>query len=243
MNQRHVHICHEIEHTGTFNGLGPMSERLLLDTDSALSIVRGLRFHDEEPAAAVIRDYQARLGMTDRSPATLLRQIDQWLRLTHRYISGEVIILPHDTAQAWGGPVESEEAFVFVAQGVLAIAANVIRAYESKYPPEVAVKLLDSTASQPPRGEELAWPWDDSEDMVARIVEAPMPRLNQERERPRATDEERGSLRAHFALGFDLTEIRDHLDLAQEIVFDEHMSWWHDLERTGQLDGPDGDAA
>lgn len=218
-----VHRCYEIEYSGSLPELRGESFPYLVSIEESMRIVRQLRLRDEEPAERVLRDYETRLGMVYRSPADLMRQIDQWLRMISRYVAGNVVITPHDTAQVWGGAVESEDEFLHVAGGVLVLAGKLIRAYEKRFSRERVKEILALSELQ--SSDRPGWDWNDGEDMVARIADAPVLENREPKEQPSLNAHQRDLARTHFSWGHDLTEIADHLGLDFDAVWFEHMTW------------------
>lgn len=220
------HRCYEIKYSGSFPELRGEGFPSLVAIDECMAVVQRLRGHSEEPAEQVIREFGARTGLTERTPAELMHQIDQWLRMISRYVSGQKVITPLNTPEVWGGPVRSEEEFVHVANGVMSLAARLIRAYERKIPRAEARAFLERLDSKPqPRADGLNWPWDDDEDMVARIADAPPLESSKPRERQKLNAYERDLVRTHFSWSHDLTEIADHLGLEFDAVWSEHLTW------------------
>lgn len=218
-----VHRCYVIEYSGLLPELRGESFPHLISVEESMRRVRQLRSHDEEPAERVLRDYETRLGMVYRSPADLMRQIDQWLRMISRYVAGNVVITPHDTAEVWGGAVESEDEFLHVAGGVLVLAGKLIRAYDKRFSRERMKEILALSELQ--LSDRPGWGWNDDEDMVARIAGAPVLENREPRERPTLNAYQRDLVRAHFSWGHDLTEIADHLGLDFDAVWFERMTW------------------
>jgi len=238
-----IRRCSEIKYSGIFPELRHESFSAVVHAHVAMGIVRTLLKHDEEPAEKVIRTFVDRTGMNDRTPAELIGQLDQWLRMISRYVEGQGVLTPHDTDQAWGAPVTAEEAFVDVAHIVTILAHALEQEYKKRFSGEQVSALMAASAAsapKPERGDGLGWDWNDDEDMVARIAGAPPLRPLEDRPTPQATQEQRAHLRAHFMWGHDLTEIADHSNIASEIVLSEHMTWRNEQMVLGGLIDKEG---
>ncbi|MGH8953680.1 MAG: hypothetical protein ACRDVF_01570 [Microbacterium sp.] len=210
----------------------------------AMLLTRRVSIFDKEPAEGVRTD-ATHFGVSETDPAGLLAyRIEKWLRLALHYVSGLVVLLPLDTARVWGTRIDNESEFEFAVRDLLVIADRFIQAYQSKYSGDEAWAFVMACEKQRSAADGLAWDWNDDEDMVARITNAPVAQIPEEQELPEASAQERAVLREHFGLGFEVSEIIDHLGLAPHIIFEEFAIWRREeQELIERLEAQGGDGA
>lgn len=226
MSNAQRHKCRTLFQPNSRFSVAPNWPRTFDAMLNLMPVAREVSIFDEEPAHAVRAD-AAQLGVGESEPAGLIAfKIEKWLRLALRYVTDSPILLPLDTKRAWGRQIDCEEDFEFAVSDVHDIADRFLQAYMSKYTTrDAALAFVESRRLERSKLDGPAWGWNDEEDMVARIVNAPWAQRVVATVPPAASDRERALLRDHFGLGFNLTEIIDHLELAPSIVFDEFASW------------------
>lgn len=226
MSQIQGHQCRNLYQPRTGGSVTPVWAEDFAVMLAIMPLAREVSLFDAEPAQAVRADV-ARFGVGASEPAGLLAfKIEKWLRLALRYVTEMPILLPLDTKKVWGRQIDSEEDFEFAVSDLHDIADRFLRACMSKYSSKAEARAFVASCRQSHVGTEgPMWDWNDEEDMVARIVNAPTMQGVEATEPPPASDQERAALRDHFGLGFNLTEIIDHLGLAPSIVFEEFAIW------------------
>ncbi|MFF7292038.1 hypothetical protein ACFY9N_05825 [Microbacterium sp. NPDC008134] len=225
MSQAISHECRNLCQLRTPDPLDPTLARTISNMLEAMLLTRRVSIFDDEPAKPVRAD-ATHFGVSESDPAGLLAYtIEKWLRRAIRYVTGDTILLPLDTERVWGKRIDNEVDFEYAVRDLLLIADRFIRAFRSKRTDDQGWAFVMACEEQRCATRGLAWDWDDDEDMVARIANAPTAQILQEQELPEASAQERAVLREHFGLGFGVSEIIDHLGLAPHIVFAEFALW------------------
>lgn len=210
----------------------------------AMPLARQVSICDPVPAKAV-RAGATRFGVDESQPVGLVGyMLEKWLRLTLRYVTGNIILLPIDSGRTWGRRISGEVGFEYAGREAMQLADAFLRAYQDKYTGPEAMALVASRDTTLSAQHGLTWEWNDGEDMVSRIVDAPRVQDAKANDLAALTDVERAVLHDHFAMGFNLSEIIVHLGIAPYSVFEEYAAWTIEEQKEFErLEAEDGDRA